>query len=346
MIESVRMKGGERMPEAQYEHEYRGVISRIGATLLIFLGMFAVSQVIYTEMLRLIGTDDMGSYLICTVPYAILYFASFTLPILFFKRFSKRIGMEPMRLRPRMTADAPLLIIGAIGVILVCAVINNLLIAPLVSSETGMEDLYLPTEYNEPYQIVMQFILMALVPGICEELLFRSVVLSNLMPYGKTGAVIASALLFGLMHQNPGQMFYATMAGVILALLYIYTGSIFCCMLTHVCNNAFGVFEETLIAHLAEKDLWIVSAIESGLILLSALSLLVALLIRRVRLIPQVDFRSGVFGKTLPDAEGYAPKPVPSQRKIRLFFAPTMILFLVITAIEMALILFVLMFGV
>jgi hypothetical protein len=59
-----------------------------------------------------------------------------------------------------------------------------------------------------------------------------------------------------------------------------------------------------------------------------------------------VDFRSGVFGKILPDAEGYAPKPVPSQRKIRLFFAPTMILFLVITAIEMASILFVLMFGV
>ena len=333
------------MQETRYENEYRGVASRIGGILLIFLGMFAVSQVIYTEMLRLVGTADMRSYLICKIPYAVLYFASFTLPILFFRRFSKRAGAEPMRLRPRLTADTPLIIIGAIGLILGCAVINNLLIAPLVAPDLNTEDLYLPTEYSEPYQIVMEFVLMAIVPGICEELLFRGVILSNLLPYGKTGAVIASAFLFGLMHQNPSQMFYATMAGIVLALIYVYTGSIFCCMLTHVLNNAFGVFEETLIAHLAEEDLWIVSAIDNVMILVSALSILALLLIRKTRLIPKVDFGSGVFGKTLPDAEGYAPKPVRPERKIRLFFAPTMILFVVIAAIEMASLLLILMFG-
>ena len=36
------------------------------------------------------------------------------------------------------------------------------------------------------------------VPALCEEFLFRGCILSNLLPYGKTTAILASAVLFSM----------------------------------------------------------------------------------------------------------------------------------------------------
>ena len=64
-------------------------------------------------------------------------------------------------------------------------------------------------------------------------------------------AILASALIFGLVHGNPVQMFFASILGVVLGWVYYRTGSLLPGMLMHFINNGMSV----LLFHLSgEKD--------------------------------------------------------------------------------------------
>lgn len=330
----------------QNEREYRSLMTRIGGSLLIFLGLISVSQTLYLFLGEFFSEayGEKTGFLISELAYAVMYLASFMVPVAFFRLFSKKKTVEPMRLTPRLTADTPLLIFASIGLILVCAAINTLIIEPFISPSFDFDEMFVGYDYSESYKVVIHFISISLVPGICEEFLFRGMVLGNLLPYGRTGAVIASAILFGLMHQNPLQMFYATMAGIVLGLLYIYTESIWCSMLVHISNNAFSVLLEWIADRLGDENAWQLYVIQGIVFMLAGLSIIL-LLVRKKPFIKKPDFSEGVFEKTVVQAEGYQRIAVKPERKIRLFFAPTMIIFLVLSILQMVSYLLIFMVG-
>ena len=313
------------------EKEYKGLMLRIGGTMLIFLALFTLYQVIYLALSPFLLTflGETKGTIVGEILNAGLYFASFMLPVLFFRLISKGKRVEPMRLFPRLPLNAPLLIFASLGIVFACSSINGMLLQPLVDADL-LEELFAdPTDYTKDYVVVLQFISVAIVPGICEEFLFRGMILSSLAPYGKTGAVIVSALLFGFMHQNPFQMFYATAAGIVLGLMYLYTNSIWCCMITHILNNTLSLVMSVTAARLPVETANTVDyAILSAVFVLSAISILVLTIFRKTSLFPRPALENGVFGVIPPEAEGYAEFPVAPEKKIRLFFSPTMIIFL------------------
>lgn len=79
---------------------------------------------------------------------------------------------------------------------------------------------------------------IAVLPPVCEELAFRGIVYGGYRRDCRpVGAVIMSALLFGLMHGNINQFAYAFIIGIAMALLAEATGSIFPTMLMHFLIN-------------------------------------------------------------------------------------------------------------
>lgn len=77
------------------------------------------------------------------------------------------------------------------------------------------------------------------VAPIGEELLFRGLIFRGLCPtYRPVGAVLVSALLFGFAHMGPIRFIYATIVGVILAILLFRTDSILPCIACHAAFNA------------------------------------------------------------------------------------------------------------
>ena len=54
-------------------------------------------------------------------------------------------------------------------------------------------------------------------------------------------AIVASGLIFGVIHVNPVQVVYASLAGILLGWLYWRTRSLVPCMVVHVLNNCFSV---------------------------------------------------------------------------------------------------------
>lgn len=85
--------------------------------------------------------------------------------------------------------------------------------------------------------LVLYGIVISVIPPIVEELLFRGMVLNGLRKYGDTFAVVASALLFGLYHGNFVQMVFAFIAGLVMALVVVRTGSLWPSILIHFLNN-------------------------------------------------------------------------------------------------------------
>ena len=84
---------------------------------------------------------------------------------------------------------------------------------------------------------------MAIVPAICEELVFRGVLLSWLKNsfHKKHLAVWLSAIVFSAIHIQFFGFFPRLLLGVYLGYLFLWTGSLWSCILAHFLHNAIVV---------------------------------------------------------------------------------------------------------
>lgn len=81
-------------------------------------------------------------------------------------------------------------------------------------------------------------LIMALLPAIVEETVYRGVYYQEYKKADPWKAVLLSGFLFGLMHGNFNQFSYAFVLGMIFALVIEATGSILSTMVLHFCINA------------------------------------------------------------------------------------------------------------
>lgn len=75
---------------------------------------------------------------------------------------------------------------------------------------------------------------------IVEELLFRKFLIDRVIGYGEKFAVLLSGILFGIMHGNLNQFFYAFALGCLFAYIYCKTGRIRNTILFHMLINFSG----------------------------------------------------------------------------------------------------------
>lgn len=75
---------------------------------------------------------------------------------------------------------------------------------------------------------------------VAEEIVYRKLVIDRLRPLGELFAVLFSGLLFGLVHGNFSQFFYATMFGFLAGAVYVYTGKLRYTVALHIAVNLTG----------------------------------------------------------------------------------------------------------
>lgn len=85
------------------------------------------------------------------------------------------------------------------------------------------------------------WLVMAITPAICEELLFRGLILSGLRRCGSWPAIVISSLLFALAHASIYRLLPTFCLGLLLGYVVLRTGSIACSMLVHALNNGVAV---------------------------------------------------------------------------------------------------------
>jgi membrane protease YdiL (CAAX protease family) len=88
------------------------------------------------------------------------------------------------------------------------------------------------------------FILSAIIVApIIEELIFRSLITSSLVPgFGKVLSVLISSLIFGAIHTGMIWFTYAFLLGAILSSVFLRTGSVYASIAIHFAFNAMNLF--------------------------------------------------------------------------------------------------------
>ena len=107
---------------------------------------------------------------------------------------------------------------------------------------------------TDPFGIFVSVFSIAILAPVFEELIFRSAVYRNAEVMGQGFAIIASALLFGLMHQNYAQFFYTFVMGMGMAFLVAKTRSVIPAMLFHFLLNGYAVLTGTLLKDVVNID--------------------------------------------------------------------------------------------
>jgi len=91
--------------------------------------------------------------------------------------------------------------------------------------------------------IGIEFLLTAIAPGICEEVLHRGMFMRGSSKQGYTRyGLLFSSILFGLMHLNIQQCFYAMVLGCLMGVVVIVADSIYPAMIIHFMNNGLSIY--------------------------------------------------------------------------------------------------------
>lgn len=129
--------------------------------------------------------------------------------------------------------------------IVVIAVTAILLISPVVSlidySLTFIgynPENSLPYEMNNVFTFIVGIIVMAVLPAVCEELLFRGLILKGIQSkFGPHLSIVISAAMFTLLHGSLQQTFYQFILGTLLGYAMYYGKSIIYPIVLHFVNN-------------------------------------------------------------------------------------------------------------
>jgi hypothetical protein len=103
--------------------------------------------------------------------------------------------------------------------------------------------------------LTFNLVMLAVVPGICEELLFRGYAQRQFeRGVGIAGGIALSGLIFGLYHLRLSQALPLSVLGIYLAYLAWRTGSLWPAVIVHFANNAFAIFTANYAAQRPELD--------------------------------------------------------------------------------------------
>lgn len=91
------------------------------------------------------------------------------------------------------------------------------------------------------YPFPVAFFVIAVMPAVCEELVYRGVLYRNYRKSGMVVGLFLSGFLFGIMHMNLNQFSYAFVLGILLALVNEITGSMLPAMFLHLYINGRSV---------------------------------------------------------------------------------------------------------
>ena len=84
---------------------------------------------------------------------------------------------------------------------------------------------------------LLAVLVLAILPAVVEEIVFRGLLLKLFLRVGVVFAVIASSIIFAIYHLNWAQLVYQFIFGIILASIVVRTKRLWYAMILHFINN-------------------------------------------------------------------------------------------------------------
>ncbi|WP_185852133.1 type II CAAX endopeptidase family protein [Blattabacterium cuenoti] len=182
------------------------------------------------------------------LPESMIFSISYTLPFIFLFIFISHQAQKKNLIIDLSMKLSP----WYIYFIIFCMMFSMIIINEYISSLVPREGPILGNMYKEIEEFLKEeiknpipfFSTTVLLAPICEEVLFRGIILNGMLK-NKTHpikAILFSSFLFGLTHMNPWQFVGGIIIGSFIGFIYFITSSIIDCILLHIFNNAFAIF--------------------------------------------------------------------------------------------------------
>ncbi len=133
----------------------------------------------------------------------------------------------------------PLVFYGQI-LILLFSIVNNifiLIITNIFDFQFIIQELM---PINNTLEFILQYIYIAIIPAVFEEILIRGFIMNILLKYSKFLAVFLTSFLFMLMHQSIQQLLAVFLASLVISGVYLLTKDLRACIALHLVNNSYS----------------------------------------------------------------------------------------------------------
>lgn len=203
-------------------------LNRIGWGMLAFL---AATEVCSLALSFLPGFMD-NDWLYYAASYAVMFGLGPLALWLVIRRLPKGAS-------PRLPLSGPALARSAVYCIGIGYLFNlaTTLLLTGIQLLTGQDMMGKSQDLMTSIPTSIMFVLAGIIAPICEELIFRRLLLDRLRPFGDRCAIWICGIAFGLYHINLGQFFYASALGMVLAGLVLKTGKLYHSIICHASLN-------------------------------------------------------------------------------------------------------------
>ena len=211
----------------------------------VFLGSYVLKLLLQVIIVIVLGVTDVDPDFSKTIAYACIITSfneiAFLLTPLAYGKIKGYDTIRGMGFEGRFSLWATLLVIP-LSVALICMgqplAEGFVRLVALIGYDTSAATSIMP---STPGELAATLILVALLPAIAEEYVFRGCVARAFARKGYVFAVFMSALLFAIMHGSPLQLVHQFLIGVVCAVLFFATRSLWPPIILHFLNNAIAL---------------------------------------------------------------------------------------------------------
>ena len=203
-----------------------GVAFSLASILPVILSMLVQIALAKTDYLE----NEWGLYIIYLLPQ--LAFAITAVWCAWYTKTPLKRAVRNQKCKPRYFLLALILQIG----LLFLSELNALFLQFL--GHFGYEDAGIRLPSMDGFGFLGVLLVVAVLPAVFEEIMFRGVLLKGLKSFGEVGSVLLCGALFALYHQNPAQTLYQFCCGAAYALIAVRAGSVLPTIFAHCFNNA------------------------------------------------------------------------------------------------------------
>ena len=122
------------------------------------------------------------------------------------------------------------------ALIIAGSMIGNPIHTALTQPFTG-NNLNNASSLMENSNVIVRTLVVGIGAPVFEELIFRKVLIDRTVKYGEYVSIVLSGIMFGLLHGNFSQFFFAALIGMLFAYIYIRTGRIRYTIFLHMAIN-------------------------------------------------------------------------------------------------------------
>ncbi len=149
-----------------------------------------------------------------------------------------------MKLRLRFLSGQQMLVtlLGALALICGSLLLNILFADGASQDQFSLYNSFVASHDGSAEEVIFVTVAYAVVPAICEEFFFRSILCAEYEEYGIFSSFIMSTLLFGMIHFDIKQFLIYFFAGAILFSVLYATRSVLGSIIVHFLYNLYGLF--------------------------------------------------------------------------------------------------------